>query len=80
MNPDELYAWILKEYERYKAGQITREDYEAKLKEYNEKITQLQQKQINEDALTAVENEIGVARTTSVAGLREQILRELRRK
>ena len=78
--PEELYKWILEEYEKYKANQISKEEYEEKLKEYEAKLKKLEKTKIQEKALDEVEKQKGVVRSTSVAGLRNQILKELRKR
>lgn len=79
-DPAELYRWILGEYEKYKQGIISEQEYLEKLKEYENKISSLQQRHFNNNVLEKIEEEEGVAKTTSVIGLRNLILKELKDK
>ncbi len=74
----ELYQWILEEYEKFKQGLITEEEYLRQLRIYEERIKSLEQQTFEEQELDQVEQEKGIARSTSIAGLRNQILKELR--
>ncbi len=76
---EKLYRWILSEYEKYKQGIITEEEYREKLKDYEEKIASMQKEQVDDKLLEKIEEESGVSKTTSVVGLRNLILKELKK-